>query len=107
MDASAEAENVDVQACAWVEQKFPFSDEFRARDMVTAYRSGFAAGLAHARAVFMAPPSAGVECPYCGATSGLRYKHRGYGPVAPEVTCEGCFTPRDDGPCFDDLPEVP
>jgi hypothetical protein len=46
------------------------------------------------------------ECPYCGATKGLRYKHRGYGPVAPEVTCEACFTPRDDGPCFDDLPEV-
>lgn len=47
------------------------------------------------------------ECPYCSATEGLRYKHRGYGPVAPEVTCEGCFTPRDDGPCFDDLPVVP
>ncbi|PWJ88401.1 hypothetical protein C8D77_111124 [Mesorhizobium loti] len=47
-----------------------------------------------------------LECPYCGATKGLRYKHRGYGPVPPEVTCEGCFTPRDDGPTFDDLPEV-
>ena len=47
-----------------------------------------------------------IECPYCCTTEGLRYLHKGYGPVAPEVICEGCFTPRDDGPCFDDLPTV-
>ena len=46
------------------------------------------------------------KCPYCGGAEGLRYKHRGYGSIAPEVTCEGCFTGTDTGPCFDDLPEV-
>lgn len=46
------------------------------------------------------------ECPYCGATEGLRYLHRGYGSVAPEFICETDFTPSDDGPCFDDLPRV-
>lgn len=54
----------------------------------------------------MHTPSAKPECPYCGATEGLRYLHRGYGPVAPEFICEADFTPRDDGPCFDDLPAV-
>jgi hypothetical protein len=56
----------------------------------------------YAAALAMVEP----ECPYCGTSVGLRYKHRGYGPVPPEVTCEACFTPRDDGPTFDDLPEV-
>jgi len=46
------------------------------------------------------------ECPYCGATEGLRVKSNGAGFEAPEFTCEGCFTGTDDGPCFDDLPEV-
>jgi hypothetical protein len=49
------------------------------------------------------PKKARPECPYCGATKGLRYLHEGYGPVPPEFTCEGCFTVRDDGPSFDDL----
>lgn len=44
------------------------------------------------------------ECPYCGATTGLRALHGGWGIVPPEYTCEADFTPRDDGPCFDDLP---
>jgi hypothetical protein len=43
------------------------------------------------------------ECPYCGADEGLRVKCAGYGDVAPEYTCEACFTGSDDGPCFDDL----
>jgi hypothetical protein len=47
------------------------------------------------------------ECPYCGATEGLRIKCDGFGIEAPEFTCEGCFTPADDGPCFDDLPIAP
>lgn len=42
-------------------------------------------------------------CPYCGTTTGLRKLHDGYGSVPPEYTCEADFTPRDDGPCFDDL----
>ena len=46
------------------------------------------------------------KCPYCGATEGLRVKCAGYGRIAPEYTCEGCFTGTDDGPCFDDLPEA-
>lgn len=44
------------------------------------------------------------SCPYCGTTSDLRQVHNGGGHEAPEYTCEGCFTPRVDGPCFDDLP---
>lgn len=44
------------------------------------------------------------ECPYCGATEGLRQVCDGGGYIAPEYSCEDCFTPRDDGPCFDDLP---
>ena len=52
------------------------------------------------------------ECPHCGATEGLRIKCDGgefaFGyRIAPvEYTCEGCFTGTDDGPSFDDLPEV-
>jgi hypothetical protein len=46
------------------------------------------------------------ECPYCGATDGLRMKCDGGGYVAPEYTCGDCFTGTDDGPCFDDLPAV-
>lgn len=45
-----------------------------------------------------------AECPYCGATEGLRVKCDGGGYIAPEYTCEACFTPTDTGPCFDDLP---
>lgn len=44
-------------------------------------------------------------CPYCGATEGLRVKCDGGGYIAPEYTCEDCFTATDTGPCFDDLPE--
>lgn len=43
------------------------------------------------------------ECPYCGATEGLRIKCDSYGPIAPELTCEACFTGTDTGPSFDDL----
>jgi len=43
-------------------------------------------------------------CPYCGRTDGLRLLHDGGGYTDPDYTCEDCFTPRDDGPCFDDLP---
>lgn len=45
-------------------------------------------------------------CPYCGTTEGLRVKCEGYGPVAPEYTCEACFTGTDTGPSFDDLKPV-
>lgn len=45
-------------------------------------------------------------CPYCGTTEGLRVKCDGSGYIAPEYTCEGCFTATDTGPCFDDLPVV-
>lgn len=45
-----------------------------------------------------------VECPYCGTTSGLRVASDGGGYIAPEYSCEACFTGQDDGPCFDDLP---
>lgn len=46
------------------------------------------------------------ECAYCGATEGLRVKCDGGGYIAPEYTCEDCFTGTDTGPCFDDLKEV-
>lgn len=42
-------------------------------------------------------------CPYCGAYEGLRMIHDGGGYIEPEFVCEDCFTPSDDGPCFDDL----
>lgn len=45
-----------------------------------------------------------MECPYCGATEGLRMVNDGGGFIAPSYTCEDCFTTSDDGPCFDDLP---
>lgn len=54
-----DVEQVDEQAQAWLYDKFEFDSNgqvFHARDMVTAYRAGFAAGLAHARKVFMAEP---------------------------------------------------
>lgn len=43
------------------------------------------------------------ECPYCSTTEGLRIKCDGYGSIAPEYTCEACFTGTDTGPSFDDL----
>lgn len=45
-------------------------------------------------------------CPYCGTAEDLRQVHDGGGHETPEHICEDCFTPRDDGPCFDDLPTV-
>ncbi|RWK39281.1 hypothetical protein [Mesorhizobium sp.] len=48
------------------------------------------------------PPS----CPYCGTTEGLRVNSSSFAPGAPEYICEGCFTPTDDGPCFDDLRKI-
>jgi hypothetical protein len=65
MNASAEtdkaAEQVDDDASAWIAETFDDCDgdwqsRFSAENMVTAYRSGFAAGLAYARKVFMEPP---------------------------------------------------
>jgi hypothetical protein len=50
------------------------------------------------------PSSSRRECPYCGATEGLRIKSDGAGFDTPEYTCEGCFTASDEGPSFDDLP---
>lgn len=47
------------------------------------------------------------ECAYCGTTEGLRQCHDGGGYIKPDFICEGCFTPQDDGPCFDDLPPAP
>lgn len=44
------------------------------------------------------------ECPYCGATEGLRIASRDPWGGNVELICEGCFTGQDDGPCFDDLP---
>lgn len=43
-------------------------------------------------------------CPYCLATEGLRIASDGRG--GPDYICEGCFTPADDGPCFDDLAPI-
>lgn len=45
-----------------------------------------------------------AECPYCGATEGLRIKCGGGGFESPEYTCEACFIGIDTGPSFDDLP---
>lgn len=46
------------------------------------------------------------ECPHCGKTEGLRVKSSSFAPGEPEYICEGCFTPADDGPCFDDLRQI-
>lgn len=46
------------------------------------------------------------SCPYCGTEVGLRIACDGGGFFDPDYICEECFVPRDDGPCFDDLPEV-
>jgi hypothetical protein len=47
------------------------------------------------------------ECPYCGATKGLRVACDGGGFVAPDYICADCFMGQDEGPCFDDLAEAP
>ena len=44
------------------------------------------------------------RCAYCDETDGLRSLHDGGGYIEPDYVCEACFTPQDDGPCFDDLP---
>ena len=44
-------------------------------------------------------------CWLCETTEGLRQRHGGFWDVPPEYVCEECFTPTDDGPCFDDLPK--
>lgn len=51
-------------------------------------------------------PKKELHCVFCGKTEGLRQIHDGGGYVPPEYICEGCFTPTDTGPCFDDLPEA-
>lgn len=46
------------------------------------------------------------ECEYCGATeeeTELRKHHDTQGYIPQDYICEDCFTPQDDGPCFDDL----
>lgn len=55
------------------------------------------------RAALAAVSKTTPECPYCGAAKGLRVKCDGGGYVAPEYTCEDCFTGTDTGPSFDDL----
>jgi hypothetical protein len=51
-------------------------------------------------------PKPQPECPYCGATEGLRVACDRWTIEAPDYICADCFTPPDDGPCFDDLAEV-
>lgn len=47
------------------------------------------------------------ECPYCGERERLRISCQGMpGWDDPGYICPACFTGTDDGPCFDDLPEV-
>jgi len=47
------------------------------------------------------------ECPYCGATTGLRIECQGDGlRVQTDYICADCFRGADDGPSFDDLPAV-
>lgn len=105
------AEQIGEQARAWIASKAGLlSGSFRGGysygNIETAYCAGFSAGLEYARKVFDTPSKQKPECPYCGATNGLRVKNIGYGPTGPEFTCEDCFTGTDDGPSFDDLPEV-
>ncbi len=59
----------------------------------------------HGEAEAINKERSGPTCDYCGRIDGLRYQGLQYGaPV--EFICWDCFTPRDDGPCFDDLPEA-
>jgi len=45
------------------------------------------------------------QCAYCGADEDLRSQSGFHGPNnQPDWICEKCFTPKDTGPCFDDLP---
>lgn len=48
------------------------------------------------------------ECPYCGATDGLRIAQDGreYG-LGVDLICEDDYSGGDEGPCFDDLPVWP
>lgn len=45
-------------------------------------------------------------CPFCDTTQGLRIASQDPWGGHVEYICEGCFTPQDDGPCFDDLPLI-
>ena len=56
----------------------------------------------------LSPPDADdLQCDWCGAGREIRIESEGgraFGVVVkPTLTCEGCFTGKDDGPCFDDL----
>lgn len=54
-------------------------------------------------------PKSPQECAYCGTTNGLRIYHApppGWGRYEVDYVCADCFTGQDDGPYFDDLPEV-
>lgn len=48
------------------------------------------------------------RCAYCDTMKGLRISMPSFiyrGKRHPtEWICEACFTPQDEGPCFDDLP---
>jgi hypothetical protein len=46
------------------------------------------------------------RCVGCDETKGLRMSCDGGGFVPATYVCRECFTGADDGPCFDDLPEV-
>jgi hypothetical protein len=83
--------------CVFVEVETPDGKSINAGEWIDR-----ADGLVELVIAFPVKP----ECPYCGATDGLRMKCDGGGYVAPEYTCEGCFTGTDDGPNFDDLPEA-
>lgn len=49
-----------------------------------------------------------LECWMCGRTDiELRQMHEGWGPAAPEWTCEEDMPSTDNGPGFDDLPLQP
>lgn len=43
-------------------------------------------------------------CAYCDGLDNVRMRCDGGGFIAPDYVCAECFKPRDDGPCFDDLP---
>jgi hypothetical protein len=52
------------------------------------------------------------ECCYCGADGSVVELRVTYSPPypsakygTPDWQCEKCFTPQDEGPCWDDLPD--
>lgn len=53
-----------------------------------------------------AEPGQHNECKFCGTSFGLRIDSQDPWGGHREYVCAECFTGRDDGPCFDDLPEA-